>query len=260
MYYMKNILLAVVFIAFSNCNAGSLDDFFEAVVQDKIATLQQLKGLGFDVNTVNARGQGALYLALRQPAPNVTSWLLTLPDLKVDARTGDDETPLMMAALKGNLAVCKALIARGADVNKPGWTPLHYAASGGHVGVIGLLLEENAYVDAASPNGTTPLMMAARYGSDEAVDALLLAGADATLRNDQGLDALDFARQGERGGAVDRINRALNPGAVQTRVSPVRVEAPTVVAPAPTPTQAPVAARNVAASAPRAPASKPRGW
>jgi ankyrin repeat protein len=38
-------------------------------------------------------------------------------------------------------------------------------------------------------------MMAARYGTDFAVNTLLTAGADPTLKNEQGLTALDFANQ-----------------------------------------------------------------
>ena len=87
---------------------------------------------------------------------------------------------------------------RGADVNKTGWAPLHYAATGGHVAVMRLLLENHAYIDAESPNGTTPLMMAARYGSESSVKLLLEEGADPTLKNEQGLTALDFAGLGNR--------------------------------------------------------------
>jgi uncharacterized protein len=101
----------------------------------------------------------------------------------------------MLAALHGLLPECEKLIALGADVNKPGWAPLHYAATRGHVAVMALLLEENAYIDAASPNGTTPLMMAAHYGTPSAVKLLLEAGADPMLKNQLGLTAMDFAHR-----------------------------------------------------------------
>ena len=58
-----------------------------------------------------------------------------------------------------------------------------------------LLLENHAYIDAESPNGTTPLMMAAHYGTPAAVKLLLEAGADPTLKNQLGLTAIDFARR-----------------------------------------------------------------
>ena len=91
--------------------------------------------------------------------------------------------------------MCEALISRDADVNKPGWTPLHYAATGGHMEIVQLLLDHDAYIDAESPNGTTPLMMAARYGNVATAQLLLDAGADATLRNGIGLSAVDFATE-----------------------------------------------------------------
>jgi hypothetical protein len=111
----------------------------------------------------------------------------------------------MLAALKGELALCQRMIRKGADVNKPGWAPLHYAATSGHLEVIRLLLEEHAYIDAASPNNTTPLMMAAHYGTPEAVKLLLEAGADPTLRNDPGMTAIDFAHRGNRAESADLI-------------------------------------------------------
>jgi ankyrin repeat protein len=71
------------------------------------------------------------------------------------------------------------------------------------------LLEHSAYIDAESPNGTTPLMMAAMYGSPEAVKHLIQAGADLTLKNQLGLTALDFAIRGQRQNAKELIETGL---------------------------------------------------
>jgi hypothetical protein len=65
-----------------------------------------------------------------------------------------------------------------------------------------LLLEHHAFVDAESPNGTTPLMMAAQYGTGDAVRLLLEAGAQALQANKQGLSALDFAQRASRPDAI----------------------------------------------------------
>jgi ankyrin repeat protein len=115
----------------------------------------------------------------------------------------------MLAAIKGHLELCRLLIERDADVNKTGWTPLHYAASGGKAEVVQLLLDHYAYVDAESPNGTTPLMMAAMYGTTGAVDVLLAAGADPTLKNALGLTALDFASKSKNPNSLERIAQAI---------------------------------------------------
>ena len=167
--YSKYLFYLIVFTGVSVSNAGSYDDFFIAIKRDDAAAIRSLLARGFDPNTPDPRGQHGLYLALREPSLAVAQVLLDAPATRVETRNLDDESPLMMAALKGQADMVRRLIARDADVNKPGWAPLHYAASGGHVEVIRILLEADAYIDAESPNGTTPLMMAARYGSTQSV-------------------------------------------------------------------------------------------
>ena len=115
----------------------------------------------------------------------------------------------MLVCLKGNLKLTQLLVERKADINQPGWTPLHYAATGGHVQIAKLLLDESAYIDAESPNGSTPLMMAARYGSTELVKLLIDEGADIRIKNQLGLSALDFAKDGVRPDAMRLIESAL---------------------------------------------------
>lgn len=202
---MKKIVYLVVALAVSLSFAGSYDDFFSAIKRDDAATVRTLLGRGFDPDTLDPKGLSGLYLAMREPAPKVAAALIEWPKTNVEIRTRDGESPLMMAALKGHLELARKLIDRGADVNKTGWTPLHYAATGGHLAIMDLLLEHHAYIDAESPNGTTPLMMAAQYGSIDAVRLLLAAGADPRLKNQLGLSAIDFAYRVNRGEAAELI-------------------------------------------------------
>ncbi len=194
----KKALYLVVLTSFNLANAGSYEDFFIAIKRDDPATITALLNRGFDPNTRDPDGLPGLYLAVREPSLKAAEALIAWPKSNVEVRTAQDESPLMMAALKGHLDLARKLIARDADVNKPGWTPLHYAATNGHVAVISLLLEHHAYIDAESPNGTTPLMMAAHYGSPETVKLLLEAGADPALKNKLGLTAIDFAQRANR--------------------------------------------------------------
>ncbi len=207
--HFKFALLSVVLIGFSNAYASSFDDFFRAVRQDDAGTVRDLLRRGFDPNTVDERGLTGLFIALREGSLKVVDALLASRRIKAETRTAADESPLMMASLKGHLDVAKRLIAAGADVNKTGWTPLHYAATNGHIDVIKLLLEEHAFIDPTSPNGTTPLMMAAHYGTPEAVRLLLAEGAVPTLRNQLGLSAIDFAQQANRPEAAELIAAAI---------------------------------------------------
>lgn len=203
--YFKLFIYLVVFISSQAALAGSYEDFFKAIMQDDAATLQSLLNRGFDPNTVNPAGMPGLLLAVKEPSPKVARVLINWPGTKVEARNRADESALMLAALAGDLDLCTLLIKKDADVNKTGWTPLHYAATNGHVAVIALLLDEHAYIDAESPNKTTPLMMAAHYGTPEAVKALLDAGADPLLKNMQGLSAVDFALHGGREDVAELI-------------------------------------------------------
>jgi len=205
MFNFKIVIYLIVLYSYSFCHAGSYDDFFTAIKRDDSDTVMALLNRGFDVNTVNPLGEHGLVLALREPSIKVVTVLLNWPKVNVEARTDHDESPLMLAALKGLTGICQQLIAKDADVNKPGWTPLHYAATNGHLDIMKLLLEHHAYIDAASPNGTTPLMMAARYGTPSAVKLLLEAGADPALKNDQGLSAIDFAQGADRSDSADLI-------------------------------------------------------
>lgn len=201
----KNIIYLIVLYGLSICHAGSYDDFFKAIKQDDAPTISDLLNRGFDVNTRNPDGEHGLILALREPSLKVLAVLLNWGKIDVEARTRQDESPLMLASLKGLPEIARQLIAKGADVNKPGWTPLHYAATHGHVQIMTLLLDNHAYIDASSPNGSTPLMMAALYGTPPAVKLLLEAGADPLLKNDLGLTAIDFAQRANRADSVEII-------------------------------------------------------
>lgn len=213
MYHFHNFKKSIVFIGFFSFSflslAGSYEDFFKAVQFDDVRTVQSLLQRGFDPNTVNPAGHSGLMLAVREPSLKVAEVLAGWPQTKVEVRNDKDESPLMLAALKGHLALVKKLVERDADVNKTGWTALHYAASGGHTQVIDFLLENSAYIDAESPNGTTPLMMAAMYGSPESVKLLIQAGADLNVKNMVGMTALDFAVRADRQNSKELIETGL---------------------------------------------------
>jgi ankyrin repeat protein len=203
--HFKKVIYLIALIGVSLAHAGSYEDFFVAIKRDDASTVANLLRRGFDANTLDPKGVHGLLLAIQEPSPKVAEVLLRWPKTKVESRTAKDESPLMLAALKGQLDLAKELIDRGADVNKTGWTPLHYAATNGHLDVMNLLLDNYAYIDAESPNGTTPLMMAALYGTPAAVKLLLEAGADSTLKNQLGMTAIDFANKGERHDSAELI-------------------------------------------------------
>lgn len=203
--YVKYVLQLIVLIIFSVAHAGSYDDFFSAIERDLPDVVSTLIDQGFDPNTLSAKGAHALHLAVRARSFKVVEVLLADPKIDVTVLTAQGESALMLAALAGDADVCRKLIDKGADINKPGWTPLHYAATGGSVPIIKMLLEHHAYIDTESPNGSTPLMMAAKYGTADAVRALLDGGADPMVKNSLDLTALDFAYANNRTDAAALI-------------------------------------------------------
>lgn len=211
-FLQKYIVIAVLVLSAPFLRAGSFDDFFAAARQDNESVIVALTLRGFDLNTRNEGGETALMVALRDGSLKVADFLLTLDAVDVEVRNPRGESALMLAALRGHLAQARRLIARKAEVNKPGWAPLHYAATNATevaVPMTRLLLEHHAYIDAESPNKTTPLMMAAHYGHPGVVRLLLEEGADPLLRNEQGLTAIDFANRAGRQESADLIAAAV---------------------------------------------------
>jgi hypothetical protein len=105
------------------------------------------------------------------------------------------EQAIQLAAWNGHTAAVRWLLERGAVLNRDdkNWGALHYAVFNGHTALARELIERGADVNARSPNGSTPLMMAAREGRDDIARLLLEAGADTRLQSDWGDTALTFA-------------------------------------------------------------------
>lgn len=204
--HFKIVFYIVVNMTVLSAIAGSYEDFFQAVRLDNPAPVDDLLRRGFDPNSTDEAGQPALALAAREGSAKVWALLLRHPQLKPDAKNSAGETALMLAALKGREGLVSRLLERGAAVNQEGWSPLHYAATGPNPGIVRLLLQRGASIDARSPNGTTPLMMAAQYGAEESVTLLLAQRADARVRNERGLNAADFARLAGREKLAQRLD------------------------------------------------------
>ena len=188
------LMLALSVLLPAAAHAGAYDDFFKALQLDLAQSVKSLLNRGFDPNTVDtARGDPALVYAIRFQAVRTIPVLLASPQINLEARAPNGDTALMVAAYKGEKDIVAALLDKGAEPNRPGWTALHYAAASGSLDIARMLLEKSAYIDASAPNRTTPLMMAAGGGQTAMIKLLIEEGADQTIRNDAGMTARDFA-------------------------------------------------------------------
>jgi ankyrin repeat protein len=198
----RSILAAIVLAAFPGtaalaATAQQSADFFRAVSMDEVGTVKSLLAAGVNPNQQNpAGGEPALVIAAREGSMRVLQVLLDHPGIQLDAPALNGNTALMMAAFKRNRPAAEALVARGAAVNRQGWTPLHYAAASGDEDVARLLIKRGAKVDAISPPASgsyTPLMMAAREGHPDMVAFLTEQGANPKLTNSEGQTAAQIA-------------------------------------------------------------------
>lgn len=182
---------------------------FTAVKRNNGSQLRRvLEEQALNVNVIGPDGQTPLTLALQLDSDKALYALLVSQHIDINFSNRRKESPLMIAALTGNLEMVQHLLRRGAAVNTPGWNALHYAASGqtdDQQAIIQLLLVYRTPINARSPNNTTPLMLAASYGSEAVVQLLIASGADTTLQNDQGLTASDFALRANRDRLVSRM-------------------------------------------------------
>jgi ankyrin repeat protein len=112
-------------------------------------------------------------------------------------------TPLLNAALAGNISAMKALIDSGANVNEAnvyGNTPLHFALRRtsmgrrqGRLDAVALLVTHGANVNSRTRDGRTPLMDASDIGDAGAVLYLVAHGAQLDLADADGRTALAIA-------------------------------------------------------------------
>ncbi|KAF3910665.1 Ankyrin-1 [Orbilia brochopaga] len=99
----------------------------------------------------------------------------------IEAGSGTDWTPLIIATSTGNLRSVKWLLDHGANVNAQsgrGWTGLHEAAFNGYTEIVRLLLKHKADTEILFKNTRTPLHKTAERGEVDAAKALIEAGAN----------------------------------------------------------------------------------
>jgi hypothetical protein len=161
--------------------AAARQDFRTAIMEDQAAAVRQLLDSGLDPN---------------------------------EDPTGDCSTPLALAATRGNGEILRMLVERGASVNAPasldGSTALHCVAglADDAAGMVGVLVQSGADVDAASGDGTTALMLAAARGHAATVAALLKSGPDLEVRSAIGKTAAEMAFAANRRDIVELLRRA----------------------------------------------------
>ncbi len=166
---------------------------------DDVSTIKKYADQQGDINLTEAdRGETLLMISVRENSQRVFDYLLMHPKIHLDQRSKNGDTAIMLTAYLEQKDKLQRLIDAGAQVNQVGWTALHYATVVGNLEIVKILLEHYAYIDAETPNKTTPLMLAARRGEMSVLKLLIDEGADISLKNMLGWTAHDFAVESER--------------------------------------------------------------
>ena len=178
----------------SPAKAADPKDFWFYIINDHDQQLKDLLRKGMDPNRKSPNLQTPLTLAARENSWKAFDVLLASPKIDVNLPNAYNETPLMYTALVGDLPRTQQVLSKGAKVNQPGWSALHYAAIKGHSKIVSLLISKGASVNEHSLDGDTPLILAVRSGNADTVQALIKAGADPLLSNFKAQNAIETAQ------------------------------------------------------------------
>ena len=161
-----------------------------------------------DYNTINVNGTVfGLWTALQEACfeghlPIAKLLLDHGADIEVPTY-GWDLTPLDLSCIKERTSTVELLLERGANANT--WGSLYKACRNDHVGVLRLLLNHGANVNACN-NKKWSLLHIACYGTSiQCIKELLGRGANVMTENNHGETVLDLARNKNNQSIIDLI-------------------------------------------------------
>jgi hypothetical protein len=137
------------------------------------------------------------YFAVKGMIESVKRMLL-IKGIEIESKSKKGNTPLMNAALKGHVEICKLLLDHGAKIEAKsnlGFTPLHIACQKGRPPVVSLFIDRGADVEASTNHGWRPLHIAAKKGHLKIVKALIARHVDMNALTNNGRTALRKARR-----------------------------------------------------------------
>jgi ankyrin repeat protein len=151
--------------------------------QNSIAAVVAIFAPVFYLTVLSGANSPVADAAMRGDTAAIRSLLAQKAD--VNLTQSDGATAIQWAAYRNDTAMADLLIAAKADVkipNRDGATPLRLASINGSAEMIDRLLKAGASANEVGPNGETPLMYASRNGNPAAVKVLIAAKADVNAK------------------------------------------------------------------------------
>ena len=144
--------------------------------------INMLLNAGADPNITDDMGATCIHHAVGEGCSKDVLETIMNHDANVNARNKKNVTALMIACVKGKEDAINVLLDSGADPNitdADGNTSLHYAAqSDCCTQVLQEIINHSADVNATNKKNVTALMIACVKGKEDAINVLLIAGAD----------------------------------------------------------------------------------
>eukprot|EP01132_Coremiostelium_polycephalum_P000045 gene45-65_t len=166
-----------------------------AAESGRAEVLKLLIEAGGKVDAKDQSGKTLLHLAVANEQQEVVAYLLS-QGIAVNALDNHQATALHVAMGRKNAEILKLLIKQGADVNardSEGRTALHHGLQGDNRELLKILLASKGIkVDEADKNENTPLKEAFEAKNLEAIQLLVVAGANPNVKSSMGILLLDW--------------------------------------------------------------------
>ncbi|KAJ8341385.1 hypothetical protein SKAU_G00336760 [Synaphobranchus kaupii] len=189
----------------------------EAVYYEQVECVKVLlKAQPTSIDKRTLSEQTALLLAVARENLACVQWLLEKgADPEIASKNKD--TPLYKACEKENVEIVALILKFGGGVNQrciQGWTALHESVCRNNIEICKMLIEAGAAVNPPDMYGITPLFVAAQSGRLEALSFLIGNGADV---NSQAADGATALFEASKNGHEDVVELLLSHNADANR-------------------------------------------
>lgn len=161
-------------------DANGRTPLMNAVLDSNVQEVISLVNRGADPSLADNKGRNLLHLAALHGDTNIIDVIHTRMQ-NIESKSAEDMTPIMFAALGGQVQAVEWFLQKGAIVtckDRRGWNVLHYAAQCGEPDIIALILTRVPNIESNTADGLIPLLVCARQCKLQGAQYLHGRGAD----------------------------------------------------------------------------------